>query len=83
MTKVVVIIVNSVMVFSEPNNNLMYLHLAYIPLRDFYFKVFSPENFSSKCLTYKEFLVMLFVFDKSSPVKLYFFILILLGMNIF
>ena len=36
MTKVVVIIVNSVTFFAELNDNLIYLHLAYIPLRDFY-----------------------------------------------
>ena len=35
MTKVAVMIVNSVKVFAEPNNNLIDLHLAYIPLRDF------------------------------------------------
>ena len=35
MTKVVVIIVNSVNFFDELDNNLIYLHLAYIPLRDF------------------------------------------------
>ena len=35
MTKVVVIIVNSVTFFAELNDNLIYLHLAYIPLRDF------------------------------------------------
>ena len=37
MTMVIVIIVNSVKVFAELNNDLIYLHLAYIPLRDFYF----------------------------------------------
>ena len=36
MTKVVVIIVNSVTFFAQLNDNLIYLHLAYIPLRDFY-----------------------------------------------
>ena len=37
MTKVVVIIVNSVTFFAELNDNLIYLHLAYIPLLDFSF----------------------------------------------
>ena len=35
MAGLVDIIVNSVKIFAELNNNLMYLHLAYILLRDF------------------------------------------------
>ena len=46
MTKVVVIIVNSVTFFAELNDNLIYLHLAYIPLRDFFlmFDIFSIDQ---------------------------------------
>ena len=47
MTKVVVIIVNSVTFFAELNDNLIYLHLAYIPLRDFFL-----EDVMNKLCTY-------------------------------
>ena len=53
MTKVGVIIVNSVTFFAELNDNLIYLHLAYIPLRDFFIfqiqRFFSGDDMQDPC----------------------------------